>query len=98
MSADQRRPQGVAVGGDDLDRTGQVLRAGAVEEPAVGEAHVGQEVAVALGLGGQRAGEVLPHQQAGDAGGAAEELVVDRDEPHVGATETPSSGSSTRAP
>ena len=30
------------------------------------QAHVGQQVAVALGLVGQHAGEVLPHQQAGD--------------------------------
>ena len=84
----ERGAQRVAVGGDDLHRSGQVLRAGAVEEPAVGEADVGQEVAVALGLVGEDPGEVLPHQQTGDARRAAEELVVDGNDPHVGPVET----------
>ena len=69
--------QGEAVGGDDLDRAGQVGDRAAVEEAAVvGQAHVGQQVAVAGRLGGEHAGEVGADHQAGDAGVAAEELVA----------------------
>ena len=66
---------------------GRSSGARAVEEAAVREAHVGQQVAVPLGLAGEHAGEVLAHEEAGDRGGAAEELVVHRDDPHVGTVE-----------
>ena len=79
----QRLAQGDAVGGHDLDRPGQVLGRGAVEEAALGQADVGQQVAVALGLGGEHPGEVLPDQQPGDADVAAEEPVLDGDDPDV---------------
>ena len=47
----------MAVGGDDLDRTGQVVDRAAVEEPAlVGQAHVGEQVPVTTGLVRQDAG------------------------------------------
>ena len=49
----------------------------AVEEPAVvGQAHVGQQVAVPGRLGGEHAGQVGARHQPGDAGVAAEELVA----------------------
>src|SRR5918993_303893 len=64
-------------------RARQVGRLGAVEEPALREAHVGEQVAVALGLAGQHAGQVGPHHQPGHGDVAPEELVVDHDEAHV---------------
>ena len=78
---------------------GRSADGGAVEEAAVvGQADVGQQVAVAGGLGGQHAGEVLADHQPGDAGVAAEELVAHRQHAHVVATESSTSGPSTRAP
>ena len=51
---------------------------------------------MARGLVGQDPGEVLAHQQAGDADVAAEEAVLDRHDPHVVAARArPSSGAST---
>ena len=45
-----------AVGGDDLDRTGQITDGHPVEEPAVvGQAHVGKQVAVPVRLAGEHA-------------------------------------------
>ena len=77
-----------AVGGDHLDGARQVGDGGAVEEPVVvGQADVGQQVAVANGLGGQHPGDVLADHQAGHAGVAAEELVDDRDDADVVAPE-----------
>ena len=70
--------QGHAVGGHHLDRAGQVVGRSAVEEPALGQAHVGQQVAVADGFVAQHPVEVVAHHQAGHADVAAEELVVDR--------------------
>ena len=46
-------------------------------------------------LGGQHAGEVLADQEPGDADVAAEEAVLDRDDPHVVAAERSTSGPST---
>ena len=43
---------------------------------------------MALGLVGEDPGEVLAHQQTGDARRAAEELVVHGNDPHVGPVET----------
>src|SRR5688572_22429621 len=74
----QGRAEGVAVGGDDLDRPRQVGGGGAVEEGAVREADVGQQVAVSFGLGRQHPLEVGPDEQPGDADVAAEELVLHR--------------------
>ena len=78
----------MAVGGDDLDRTGQVGDRGPVEEhPFVGQADVGQQVAVRLRLGGEHPADVGSDHQPGHSGVAAEELVAHRDDPHVVATE-----------
>ena len=46
------------VGGHDLDRPGQVGQGQAVEEPPLGEAGVGQQVAVPVGLAVEGPGEV----------------------------------------
>ena len=53
----------------------QVGGRGAVEERPARKAHVGQQVAVALGFVLQHSGDILPDQQAGDADVAAEELI-----------------------
>ena len=50
--------QGDPVGGEDLDGPGQIGQREAVEEATLGEADVGQQVAVAFGLVGQDPGEV----------------------------------------
>ena len=84
----QGAAQGVSVGRHDLDGTGQVVDRAAVEEAAVvGQADVGQQVAVPLRLAGEDAGQVGARHQAGDAGVAAEELVADGDDAHVVAPE-----------
>src|SRR5438270_6511927 len=84
ISAPEGPPQRHAVGGHDLDRAGQLLGAGAVEEHAAGQADVGQEIAVPFRLVRQGPGQVLAHQQAGHGDVAAEELVAHRDHAHVG--------------
>ena len=66
---------------------GQVGGRRAVEEPALRQAHVGQQVAVASRLVGEHAGEILADHQAGDADVAAEELVAHRHDAHVVAAE-----------
>ncbi len=53
---------------------------------------------MALGLGGQDAGQVGSDHQTGDADVAAEELVGDGDHPHVVAAERRHEGASTSAP
>ena len=69
-----------AVGRHDLDRAGQRVDRGAVEEAALAEADVGQAGSGAsIGSRGQDAGEVFADHQPGDGGVAAEELVAHRD-------------------
>src|SRR4051812_738006 len=80
--------KGDAVGGDDLDLARQVGRCGAVEEGAIGKAHVGQQIAVVLGFVAQHAGDVLTDQETGDADVAAEELVADRQDAYVVSSHT----------
>src|SRR5436305_7073315 len=75
----QRHP----VGGDDLDGPRQVGRRRAVEEGALRQTDVGQQVPVALGLVVEHAGDVLADEQPGDADVPAEELVVHRKDAHV---------------
>ena len=72
-----------AVGGDHLDGPGQVGQGEVVEEPALREAGVGQEVAVALGLVVEHGGEVGAGQQAGDPDVASEEIVAHRNQSDV---------------
>src|SRR5262245_9290056 len=78
------RPQRVAVGGDDLDRQGQVPGTGAIEEPALREAHVRQEVAMPGRLVREHPGQVGPHHQARHRHVPAEVPVVDRHDPDGG--------------
>src|SRR6187401_3313939 len=55
----ERGAQGSTVGGDDLDRPGQVGDRQPVEEAAVvGQAHIGQQIAVAGRLRGKYASQV----------------------------------------
>ena len=49
----QGGPEGDAVGGHDLDRSGQLLGGGPVEEATLRQADVGEQVAVSGGLVGQ---------------------------------------------
>ena len=77
---------------------GQFLGRRAVEEAAVREDDVGQQVAgIVRGGGGvEGAGDIGAGQQAGDGDVAAEELVVDHQQRHVGAAVASSSTSGSR--
>ena len=57
------------------------------EAAVVGEAHVGQQAAVALRLVAEHPGEVGAGHEPGHAGVAPEEVVLDREHSHVGTTE-----------
>ena len=88
--------QGGAVGGDDLDRAGQVLGAEPVEEPTPRQADVGQEVAAAVGLRRRAPGPGRRRSEPGDRDVAPEELVVDRRRPRRRASPRPAAGRSPR--
>ncbi len=78
----QRVDERATVGGHDLDRARQRSRGDPVEEPAARQRDVGQQVTVVLGLARERGGDVLAREQTGHADVAAEERVLDREQPH----------------
>ena len=71
------------MGGYHFDRTRQIAGSGAVEKHPSAQTHVGQQVAVTLGLVGQHSGEVLADHQPTHTDIATEIVVGHRDHPGV---------------
>ena len=71
------------VSGHHLDRAREIGKGQVVEEPALRQARIGQEVAVSLGLAPEHVGEIGAGEQPGHPDVAAEEVVDHRHQSDV---------------